>query len=396
MNLSVSAKENINVSINRDKINSLCVALFLSARLIVQSLPAKLQFDNILILLLSLVFFIAILNNRFRFNLKTVFVFGIVVLIPFSLTFIVNGPDSNNLLYLLYFFAYGGIGLYLSDKNFLSEKVYKYIINISIILLPFVINKNFHTNEDTWMGLSYSLLPLLFAGIIYMTTVVDKQYFKYITFITLIIYIFEIISFFTRGAVVATIIFIIIFTIIRFFKNSFRRNLLLILMVISIWFTYVNLQNILLFVNNFALQNGLHIRFIEKSLHLMSYGNLWNGRNDYYEHALIGILKSPIFGNGIGSFETDTGLIYTHNLFLQLAYEGGVFFVLPCIIILVYGGVIIVFRENIDINIRIFLLFVFSIGLFRLLVSSVYWGEQSFWFLVGYIMLNKNCRKSLN
>lgn len=377
----------------KEKINSLCIALFLSARLIVQSLPKQLQFDNILVPILSLIFVIAILNNRFVFHLKTALIFGLVIL-AFSITFLFSGPNPNNILYLLYFFVFGGIGLYLSDKKFSIEKIYKYIIGVSILLLPFVVSKDFQTDPDTWMGISYSILPFMFAGIIYILTVKDNLYFKYLTLFTLFVYIFKVITFFTRGALLASIIFIVIFITIKYFKVSFKRHFTLLIMVIVGWVIYINLEKILTSANGFLLKNGIHIRFIEKTIQLMSNNNLLNGRDMYYELATIGIKNSPIIGNGIGSFETDTGLIYTHNLFLQLAYEGGIFFVVPCVMILLYGIYIIIFSNKVDYSNRIFILFIYSVGIFRLLFSSVYWGEQTFWFLLGYTILYNKSRNS--
>ncbi|PFW49656.1 O-antigen ligase family protein [Priestia megaterium] len=382
-----------NNSNKKEKINSLCIALFLCARLIVLSLPVQIQIDNILVFLLSLVFAITILNNRFVFYLKTALVVWLVIL-AFLITFMYSGPNSNNILYLLDFFVYGGIGLYLSSMNFSIEKIYKYIVCISILLLPLVLSKDFQNESDVWMGLSYSILPLLFAGIIYITTVEDKIYFKYLTALTLFIYIFKVITFFTRGALLASIIFVLIFIIVRYFKISFKRNFILLIMLIIIWCVYTNLESILILANGFLLDNGMHIRFIEKTLHLMAYDNLLNGRDNYYELAIKGIKNSPLFGNGIGSFETDTGLIYVHNLFLQLAYEGGIFFVVPCTIVLIQGIYMIILSKKVNPSTRIFIWFIFAVGIFRLLVSSVYWGEQTFWYLLGFIILYKKSRSS--
>jgi len=375
------------------KINNLCIALFLCARLIVLLLPTQLQFDNILVLILSLIFAVVILNNKFVFYLKTALVVWLVIM-AFLITFIYNGPNSNNILYLLDFFVYGGLGLYLSSLTFSMEKVYKYIVCISVVMLPFVLSKDFQMESDVWMGLSYSVLPLLFAGIIYMTTVDGKLYFKYLTALTLLIYMFKVITFFTRGALLATIIFLVIFIFVRYFETSFKRNFILFIMLIVIWFFYKNLQQVLTLANGFLLDNGIHIRFIEKTLHLMEYGNLLNGRDNYYELAMQGIKNSPFLGNGIGSFEANTGLIYVHNLFLQLAYEGGVLFTVPCTLMLIYGIYMIVFSKKVDPSTRIFIWFVFAVGIFRLLVSSVYWGEQTFWYLLGFIMLYKKSRSN--
>lgn len=392
-NMNVSYGKNYKLytfdkSRRQENTNSLSIALFLCARLIVQSLPIQLQINNALVFLLSLVFIITIFNNNFVFNIKLASVICFVI-IAFSITLLFNGPNSNNILYLLNFFVYGGLGLYLSGVNFSIHKTYKYIICISIILLPFVISKNFKAEPETWMGISYSILPLLFAGIIYLFTVEEKMYFKVITLSTIIIYLVNILSIFTRGALLALLLFVVIFTTLKYFKSTFKRNLLLLFMLLIIWFIYMNLEMLLTKIYEILLSNGLHIRLIEKTLHLMSYDNLLNGRENYYELAISGIKSSPLFGNGIGSFETDTGLIYVHNLFLQLAYEGGLFFILPCSLILCLGLYIILFSKQVDTSTKVFIWFIYAMGIFRLLVSSVYWGEPTFWYLLGLIILYK-------
>lgn len=380
-------KHNTKKQVKIEKINSFCIAAFLCSRLIVQSLPTMIQFDNILVVFLSLIFLTALVNNRFRFSKSVLLVIGIVSMI-FCLSYLSNGIDEPNKLYLLYFFVFGGLGLYLSDKKFDINKVYKYIIIISIANLPFVLFKDFYSDPNTWMGISYSILPTIFAVSIYMTKLNNRFIFKIVILITAIIYIGKVITYFTRGAVLACFIFAIVFLIITMFKSRLIKAGLLILITFSGWYLFKNIESILIWAQNTLLKYGFNnIRFIEKSLHLIYQENLSNGRDIFYSLALNGIQRSPIFGNGIGSFEADTGLIYVHNLFLQLGYEGGILLIIPVALLILYGLHLIVFNKKATHDLKLFVLFLYSVGIFRLMFSSVYWGEQTFWFILGFLIV---------
>ena len=76
----------------------------------------------------------------------------------------------------------------------------------------------------------------------------------------------------------------------------------------------------------------MEVTFFEKFLNLAKEGDVSNGRNDIASIAIKGFLSSPFWGNGMDSFNANTGLAYPHNLFLQLLYDGGL--LLSAVIIL--------------------------------------------------------------
>ena len=364
-------------------VNSICIALFLNSRLLVQVLPESIQFNNILVLVLAIVFLTSLINNSLIINRRSS-LFFIAIILTFFISFFFNSIDPNNSLYFMYFLVYGGVGLYLSSKDFIVLKVYKIIILTSILMLPFVIIQDFFSNPDTWMGISYSVLPFFYSSAIYLTNKHGKAWQNLAILIGIFLYAFKIYNFFTRGALLAGVIFAFIYFGILSFKPSITKRILITTsFILGVWIT-LNLEGFVGAINSFLISHNISIRFIQKTLFLLSNDNFMNGRDKYYTLAIEGIKRSPLIGQGIGSFETNTGLNYVHNIFLQLFYEGGVFFLFPVVMILVYILYKIFFNKRTTRSNKVFLWFLFCIVIFRLFVSSVYWAEPAFWFLIGY------------
>ncbi len=68
------------------------------------------------------------------------------------------------------------------------------------------------------------------------------------------------------------------------------------------------------------------------------------GRKDLWEIAWTGIKQSPVFGNGLGSFDAKTDLDYPHNIFLDIWNESGISTVLFFILFLVSVSVVSIKR----------------------------------------------------
>ena len=94
-------------------------------------------------------------------------------------------------------------------------------------------------------------------------------------------------------------------------------GLLLIIMLIA----FAN--ELIQIVYKITQRLNINITIIEKSIRLLeTRGELTNGRFYLYRVAFEGFIQSPVWGNGIGAYHIEA-LTYPHNLFLHLAYEGG-------------------------------------------------------------------------
>ena len=144
---------------------------------------------------------------------------------------------------------------------------------------------------------------------------------------------------------------------------------------ISDLFIRYNIQSIALERIAFSLENN---------------SDLSSGRGEIYEIAFAGFSNSPIFGNGIGSFDNYSGK-YPHNLFLQQLYEGGFLWGVPMIFIVIFSFVKL--NSNMDKQFRYFLIYLITTSIVHLLVSSYFWSSSIYWFLMGLVFHDlANCR----
>lgn len=102
------------------------------------------------------------------------------------------------------------------------------------------------------------------------------------------------------------------------------------------------------------------------------------------------IFQENIFGVGIG-YSDRIGLIYPHNLFIQVAIEFGIIGLLVLLILIVY-----IWRKISCLKSDYYeiLIIIASIALGRLLVSSNYWVRPEFWALISLIAVNRSIKIS--
>jgi len=136
------------------------------------------------------------------------------------------------------------------------------------------------------------------------------------------------------------------------------------------------------FVESIPVIRDLSAITIDKALLLIDTDNILNGRQELYNNAIEMFKNNVVLGNGIGSFDL-SNFTYPHNLFLQIASESGVLLLIPTAYILGYG--LMLCLRNRDKSHAIFVLFLFSISIPKLLFSSSFWIDQRFWLLIGYL-----------
>ena len=110
------------------------------------------------------------------------------------------------------------------------------------------------------------------------------------------------------------------------------------------------------------------------------------GRDILYKKAAVGIVDSPIWGHGIGSFDNYSGA-YPHNIFLQLMYEGGIILTIPLLILLIKGFMSL-FSFKYQQPYRNFLLLLFCSGVIELFLSSFLWMSICLWLFYGQVLLS--------
>ena len=92
-------------------------------------------------------------------------------------------------------------------------------------------------------------------------------------------------------------------------------------------------DQIMLAASHYFSGLGLHINIFAKTERLISStGDGTNGRIILWTAAAEGILKSPIWGHGWGSFLMLTGQSHPHNIILELMYQGGLLLTIPILL----------------------------------------------------------------
>ena len=108
-----------------------------------------------------------------------------------------------------------------------------------------------------------------------------------------------------------------------------------------------------------------------------------SGRSDLIDAALRDFDESPIWGNGIASFQNFT--IYPHNLFVQMLQEGGLILFIPFFLIFLIGLKNLILSDRYTTYYRI-LLFTFCGGVIQLMFSSYFWTSSIYWLFVMLVL----------
>ena len=235
-------------------------------------------------------------------------------------------------------------------------------------------------------------LPLL----LYLISKIDSQWnLKLILFrLVEISTLTSIILLQSRAAILSILVLYIVFIFVQKRKFFFKSNLFSLSALIGI-FIILSFRGI-----------NLVSYKIENILNLINDASL-NQRIDYYTNAISLFIERPLLGNGIGSFKTEslkfyeninTIPYYTHNDFLQLLSETGIFgfFSYTIFFILIVSLIFKNFKQN---PINIFLLGSILIYLMNSLVNFPFHRPQEiipFILLSAFILVIKKDLKDFN
>jgi hypothetical protein len=385
------------------KRNSLIIALLMSFNIINAVIDAFIVVDLEVGLLVGgticiLFIIFSLMNKDFSTNKKSLFlisyiIFTIVVSLP--LLSFYDGTIET----LINFIFYGLISILIGSKSFDTQMVTRYTVYISLVsIFPFVdLLKNYtktfsYTRID--MGLSYALLPVVIAAITHFI-----YYRKSANLFIWIGYIFNAYCLFllifggSRGVLVSILFFFWFLSLNKFVnKNGSsefinHRKLWFLFSCFLIIISLILFENIIVIVHESLSSLGIEIAFVEKNYYLLqSAGDISNNRMTLYGQALEGFANSPIWGNGIGSFQYYTGVAYPHNIILELLYEGGLILATPIILILLIGMLKVLTGKVKSKDEYLYVALLIASSMPRLMVSASFWSIQIFWLLVAFFV----------
>lgn len=353
-------------------------ALFLFRYPIVRFLNNEFLYDIITVLAIIMFFFKRSIDKKFiKLNLIVLFYLFINYLFYFDYRDeIIHISKVYMMSGLLSTFIFSYCNNY---AKLLKWLVLIAIINIFIVAFLFINRLKYNIN---YMDLGYYLLNSLL--IVYLKYYKDKNKIWYFIIIPLIIFTF---IYGSRGATIS-FIFCVLITIILDFKNSFTYKKIIafifsLVIVISGLFI-ITQENYLLKFNDYLNSKGIFsyaiTKYVDKSESFSS------GRVQRYELALNDIEQHPFIGNGVGNYSSKYGLNYIHNIFLQLIDEGGLLLLTIIIILILKFFLVLINTKNIDEKLIYILLISLS---FKLIITSQYWDEFSFWIILMIALKNK-------
>ncbi|NHN34328.1 O-antigen ligase family protein [Paenibacillus agricola] len=374
------------------KINSILVAIIIAANLVTISLSILTGLDkNLIIIPFIFCLLISILLNKGK-NAIIIILLSVFFLLFFFFSYLQVGVNIYLIEYFQSFLIFGVISFFVVAQPFDHEKVLHYTMVIygflSLVLLEMDIQNMPAGNK---LGFGYLILPAILGSMYGLFKPKLKPFIKLFYLFIFIWYGYFMVLAGTRGAYFSIVLYVFILLYLKSNLNYKKFITLLVLISISV-VVYLNMMEILLNLKEILYSLNIDSNFIDKSIIKIQNDNVDNGRYELYEIAFYSFSKSWMYGNGIGFFQYLND-IYVHNVFLEMLDEGGILLTIPVTICVIYGTFLMFLSKKIDKGHKLFLCFVFCLAIPKVMVSSIYWKEQSFWiFLMVTILLSSGRR----
>lgn len=373
-------------------LDALCIALMFSCN----SLSKLLNFIpgiSAIIVISSFITFLWIRGLPSKNNISSLILFLAVIFIGFARQALLGNWCNPVFKSLMNFIILGIPFLSLSYYQLRYKRILEYLVLLGLVMTPLNIKECLLeyislNSDDSQMVSSYNILFFIIPSAIICFYNTNK-WIKLFAIAEVLLGLLFLILFGSKGAVLA--IFLGCFLVFVYRKNRSVKILSLktIITTISVCLLFSNLDGILTYTNDMLNRYGIVSSAIPELLAKISSNDIdqiTSGRNVIYTQTIKEISHSPIWGYGIASFDNYSGN-YPHNLFLQLLYEGGIIVCFP------YTLLFFMLLNQLNSNKtplekRYFIIFIFSAGLVRLMLSYSFWESQLFWFSIGIVLKN--------
>lgn len=379
----------VNSLSRKDDKTTLVADLSCSLLIVSQALFGLIGISNIsLFFSIALVIFIFLNIKKFKIHFGYVFLV-LTIIICFLLSIILHGANSYVLGYFERFLLFGAVGGLCFSQQLKISRIFRIVCFLSIVIIPFSFYRitlvDVYTKSDSYMSWSYSLFPLFCIAFLSFK-------YRYINRVLALVIIVSLSFFFlrygTRGIYLSIALFLFGFLIISIQKSrSIKITLLMAIFLLLIFIVYFHLAEMLGLLSNALNSFGIDSWALEKMALKISNSQIDSGRDIIYASAFEGILNNP-FGHLISSFELQFSM-HAHNVFVQVMYEFGIIGLFACIALLFFG---LKASSNRKHGFQLsFTLLICSFGV--LIVSSSYWDNPFFWFLISYVFFAKKPQK---
>lgn len=262
--------------------------------------------------------------------------------------------------------------------DYFDEKLNRYMYYsslISILIQVYHIMASYvslNTQTDN-MDLAYRILPHVCLICYYF--LLNRKIFD---LFFVIMGMFSLVAYGTRGAIVLAVIYFVICSLIII---EHKRKILFVISwgvicaIIYLYF-YEFIRKIRDMIGHYGIRTRIFDRILQGTF-LVS-----GGRNDMNHMALELIKKSPIHGYGLAADRYFCG-VYVHNIFLELCISFGVIIGTILVLYLIY---LIIRACTVNKNkgiIMIIMIYVCGGGFLKLFLSSSFMFEYQFFLLIG-------------
>lgn len=366
---------------NRYRINSIFICIIFFAPIITKIISKYMNIDGLLgfIYLGSIICTILFGKIELKYNI-IFFILSIFIIFFINILFCFN---SHQYVYLFNLISFGMTGIVASmckfDLRYVANK--SIIINLIWILHCFIDKFNY-ANQDSF-GFGFLMLPVIYFTFIWIVNKYkDKDNKKvFLGCILQILQLSMILSNSGRGAIVNIFVFIML---ILFSSNKRKYKFVFYVLLLASILLLINISEVLIFIKyNLRIESY----FIEKTLRLMENSNdISNGRLDIYINSISNLNGIQyILGASIGKYAILNQGGYTHNIFLSILWDWGIFGVIFIIL-----GIVNIFKtiKYVDIEKKYYLIMLFCLSIISLSFSGDYWNSVSFWYFISISIKN--------
>lgn len=348
--------------------NSVILGLFLCGSMITKIITSIVSFNNNLVLFIGALLVLSfVLNLQRRFTLKLILI-NMIVALAFVISVFMNIRNSSYTTnYLLNYLLYGVAGMLLcsvktDDSIVIKAMTAVYMAFTVLTVMVYIPQAQNEAYIEQSMDISYTIVIGLSASVFawkgsnkilrVLILAVDAISLYYLMFLSD-----------CRGAVL-TLVFMGGIILLKRSKHKAWLSLLFIFLIVFVVWGWD-------FIIDALLESNSEMRWISR---FRRGTDIFSGRSDLLEQAK-NLISSNVFGNGIGRFEVESGGQYTHNMYVQLFCEFGVFW---GSIVSVYVTVLVI-KTLFDKRSSGFDIFCICQFIPRLLLSSVYWSNPFIW-----------------
>lgn len=347
----------------------------------------------VLLFVVGIMLFISIIYNNFKLrNTISIMIITIFMGLLFIFDFVFR---SNSFLstYAYYFIIFGLIPIYFyaqtRDNNIILEQYSK--ISILVFFMYFWTPIGGYTVFSDYMAFGFNFALPVFCGL-YIAR--KRLHYKWTIILEMIMFA-ELIVFSNKSAVIAGLIFILLYNLfietwnLKHFIKIFLGVIILLIAIYNINILLLYLSHIL----NFFGINSYSIKTFQRIIETQELTVGLTNRDVIWKLALKYFREHWILGMGTGGFQSVSG-IYPHNLFIDILVQYGI----VGMIVFIFGlfrtlKKIYIKHDNSD---KLFIILLVSLGLVPLTFSMIFYESLPFWIFIYYGLIKLSKKVAMN